>query len=233
MMSDPRILLDDSEWLKLRTSLREDTVLSRTARKETKKDVEEAVEHDFGRHCRIAKTKDFLENLLPVDENLIKGTLSKMQDTGDYADGRWSCFPTPESHQKEVAVGAAWTEISNKIHKAVEEQVGLTEDNMYLGATEWVDSHSTTPTTEDKDAAPIRPDSVSASLFLKVWVLLKNFFLESANDIPQPEDQGSKKGKMAEGSKTGASKKVCFSFPRHSEQRILATSFVAAGSCCS
>ncbi|KIM34821.1 hypothetical protein M413DRAFT_450042 [Hebeloma cylindrosporum] len=117
---------------------------------------------DFLFNYCVAETSSFIKKLLPVKECLFEEIYSRLKSQGYYLDGRWKDFPDTDSldqehsfpaADQEDAVLAAFVGVANVIRKAAEE-VLQAEGELHpdvLGATEWVNYHSRTPISEDKD----------------------------------------------------------------------------------
>ncbi|KAF9000920.1 hypothetical protein BDZ89DRAFT_1147122 [Hymenopellis radicata] len=137
------------------------TGLSRTMNAETAATVREDVDADFAKQCRVAQTKDFMQKLFPVPDNIIEEVYRTVQINLDYDGKRWKDFPPENTVVKEKALYAPFVNAANAIRTATE--AAQAEENHELrDVAEWVDYHSQTPQSSDPDAAAIRPDCLLA-----------------------------------------------------------------------
>ncbi len=160
-------------------SQRRATGLSKSMNTETAATVREDVEADFTKHCRVAKTKDFMANLFPVDADVIDEVYSKVQETLDYDGQRWKDFPPENTVVKEKVLYAPFVNAANAIRTATEAvMAGRKDDHHGLrDVAEWVDYHSQIPQSSNPDAAHIRPDCLLAHNVSKFRAVA------SANDV--------------------------------------------------
>ena len=144
--------------------------------KERAQDVEDAVEEDFTLHYRVTDTEDFLKKLLPVEATTVDAILQSMKNQGlyDSQTQRWKGFPVPtpresgskekgkpkEKKPKENSLYGPFTTIAEAIRKVAETQPGFSISKM--GSTKWIDYHSKSPTSQDSQAAQLRPDNLFA-----------------------------------------------------------------------
>ncbi|KAF8998468.1 hypothetical protein BDZ89DRAFT_1083195 [Hymenopellis radicata] len=128
--------------------------------------MKEAVNTDFPVHCRVTDTDQFLKVMFPVEDTLVDAIWKKVK-VAHHPQSRWSAFP--ESVAKEDELYGAFVSVANAIHNAAEELCPHHpgENTARLGeSTTWVDYHSKSPNSVDKDIARIRPDCLLAHSLL-------------------------------------------------------------------
>ena len=160
--------------------------------KELAQDVQDAVEEDFTHHYRITDTEQFLDKLLPVEKTTLESILRDMkkQELYDSQTQRWKGFPDApqESESKdcnETKKGKKKNDKKQKKKKDEDEKKKIKEKSLYgpfcaiaeairgfsekqrptasqMGDTKWMDYHSKSPRTQDKQAAQLRPDALLA-----------------------------------------------------------------------
>ncbi|KAF9031202.1 hypothetical protein BDZ89DRAFT_1111886 [Hymenopellis radicata] len=140
--------------------------LSYSYQQESAATMKEAVNTDFPVHCRVTDTDHFLKIMFPVEDTLVDAIWKKVK-VAHHPQSRWSAFP--ESVAKEDELYGAFVSVANAIHNAAEELCPHHpgENTARLGgSTTWVDYHSKSPNSVDKDIARIRPDCLLAHSLL-------------------------------------------------------------------
>jgi hypothetical protein len=129
---------------------------------ERQADVQEAVEQDFKLHYRVTDTTQFLDKLLPVEQAIVDEILqsSEVKKLYDSQNKRWVGFPEPGTKFKESSMYGPFNRIAEAIRVAAEKLKKGTLSE--VGPTTWADYHSRSPTTQDSNAAQLRPDVLFA-----------------------------------------------------------------------
>lgn len=143
-----------------------DLTATRMYTTERQPDVEREVEEDFELHYRVTDTTGFLDKLLPVEPTIVDKILQRMEKDRLYfsQSQRWAGFPEPGSMFKENSLYRPFNDIVEAIRLAAEKLRSGTASE--VGPTMWVDYHSKSPSTQDSQAAQLRPDVLFALKFL-------------------------------------------------------------------
>jgi len=141
---------------------------TRMKTKELAQDVQDEIEQDFTLHHRVTDTEQFLDKLLPVEKATLDAILQYMKNNNLYnsATQRWAAFPdsirkesgSKKKKPKEKSLYGPFCAIAEAIRKFAEKR----RPNSLMGDTEWVDYHSKSPQSQDRQGAQLRPDALFA-----------------------------------------------------------------------
>lgn len=138
---------------------------TRMKTKELAQDVQDAVEQDFTLHCRVTDTEQFLNQLLPVEKTTLDAILQYMKNKNlyDSTTQRWTGFPDPMHHERgskrEKSLYGPFCAIAEAIRGFAEKERPTA---LQMGDAKWVDYHSKSPRSQDRQAARLRPDALFA-----------------------------------------------------------------------
>ncbi|CDO70324.1 hypothetical protein BN946_scf184843.g13 [Trametes cinnabarina] len=108
-------------------------------------------------HVRFASTRDFLDNILPVEQSTLDRIYRAVREPEAelYVNGRWSGFPDPANYE-EANLHKPFVKIANEIAKIAGEEVPQTEDRVREAS--WKDYHSDPPRFLEPAVERIRPE---------------------------------------------------------------------------
>jgi hypothetical protein len=138
-------------------------------------DVQDVVELDFAFHYRVTDTEQFLNKLLPVEKATLDTILQYMKNKHFYnsTTQRWTGFPDAtcqgskkmeeeeekEKKPKEKSLYGPICAIAEAIRGFAEKQRSTASQ---MGDTKWVDYHTKSPQSQDRQGAQLRPDALFA-----------------------------------------------------------------------
>lgn len=151
---------------------------TRMKTKEFAQDVQDDVEEDFTLHYRVTDTDQFLNKLLPVEQETLDAVLRYMTNDEKLYDSttqRWKGFPDPTCEEsgatkkekkklKEKSLYSPFCATAEAIRGFLEKQRGAASkmDDTKMGDTKWVDYHANSPKSQDRQGAQLRPDALFA-----------------------------------------------------------------------
>ncbi|CDO70322.1 hypothetical protein BN946_scf184843.g11 [Trametes cinnabarina] len=124
----------------------------------TKAVIQEHAMAELDRVCFVA-TKDFLNNILPVDRQTLDRVYRAVVPTL-YEKRRWKGFPSPTAKYKEEHLYQPFVDVANAIMRSAKEVVPANENQVHQAV--WKDYHTKAPQSLEPDAARIRPDCALA-----------------------------------------------------------------------
>lgn len=136
------------------TIIKPSIVIESTLEKTKAKSVALMVKDDLAGNCHLADTDAFLKAILLLPTTSVKKIYKRLEAERIYTSGLWKLFSS--GSKKEVAFYAPFVNIANRINEACAAEILGVQLKTY-----WLDQHSTSPQSRDKDAASIRPDIVS------------------------------------------------------------------------
>jgi hypothetical protein len=137
------------------------------------------VENELRGHCHTADTGSFLNSILPLPDETIENVFQQLAKNGTYAEGSWTNLPKNET--KEDGLYGPFVEVVNAINKACGDATSGVKNY-------WVDRHSASPRSRDKDAAAIRPDVVSVLWDTKALKSLEEKVASLKQNIGEKEE---------------------------------------------
>jgi hypothetical protein len=102
----------------------------------------------------------------------------------DSQSKRWAGFPDPKSKFKENSLYGPFNKVAEAIRKAAEKHRTGTASE--VGSTMWADYHSRSPSTQDSQAAQLRPDALFALRFLAEHTRSKEFKVRTSFSLSFP-----------------------------------------------
>ncbi len=148
-------------------------------------DVQDVVEQDFTLYYHVTDTEQFLNKLLPVEKATLDAILQYMKNKNlyDSTTQRWTGFPDPmrqesrlkekkeeEKKPKEKSLYDLFCAIAEAIRGFAEKQRPTT---LQMGDTKWVDYHTKSPQSQDRQGAQLRPDVLFALQVIADQTVLK------------------------------------------------------------
>jgi hypothetical protein len=135
------------------TELKPSFVLTGSYQRTLADQVAKMVKHDLQGNYHVADTDSFLTKILCLPDELIEDIYRKLVDDKVYYQGSWTALP--QNVTKEDGLYTPFTKIANAINIKSNPTAGQGVKNY------WLDRHSTSPLSRDRETAAIRPDVVS------------------------------------------------------------------------